>query len=191
MIQNAVNVVVSYRKRIGIAILSILGFIVVYLLATGEPEPHYRNPATTVDAFAVRKNNGRIQVLLIRRGIEPSKNLLATPGGFVEYGEDPEDTVLREIQEETSMSVSKPVHLVTVNGAPNRDPRKHTISIIYALKLTDTNIMEMKAKDDAMELGFYDFDEILSGKIPLAFDHLRGLRRCKQWFDEKGEKLLL
>ena len=57
----------------------------------------YRNPALAVDA-AVRRGD---QVLLIQRGNEPWKGAWALPGGFVDYGEDPTDAVLRELEEET------------------------------------------------------------------------------------------
>ena len=55
----------------------------------------YRNPALTVDA-AVRRGD---EVLLIQRGNEPWKGAWALPGGFVDYGEDPRDAVLRELEE--------------------------------------------------------------------------------------------
>ena len=63
----------------------------------------YRNPALAVDA-AVRRGN---EVLLIQRGNEPWKGAWALPGGFVDYGEDPRDAVLRELEEETGVPAQK------------------------------------------------------------------------------------
>ena len=62
----------------------------------------YRNPALTVDAVAVRTCEDGLEVLLIRRGEEPWKGCWAFPGGFVDYGEDPETAVVRELAEECS-----------------------------------------------------------------------------------------
>ena len=60
----------------------------------------YRSPSVVVDAVATRNTDRGKEVLLIRRGHEPCKDKLAFPGGFVEYGEDPEDAVKRELFEE-------------------------------------------------------------------------------------------
>ena len=59
----------------------------------------YRNPALAVDAAGRRG----AEVLLIQRGNEPWKGASALPGGFVDYGEDPRDAVLRELEEETGL----------------------------------------------------------------------------------------
>ena len=89
----------------------------------------YRNPALAVDA-AVRRGD---EVLLIQRGNEPWKGAWALPGGFVDYGEDPTDAVLRELQEETGLT-GEIVRLLDAKGDPNRDPRKHIVSIVYLIE---------------------------------------------------------
>ena len=88
----------------------------------------YRNPALAVDA-AVRRGD---EVLLIQRGNEPWKGAWALPGGFVDYGEDPTDAVLRELEEETGLK-GEIVRLLDAKGDPNRDPRKHIVSIVYLI----------------------------------------------------------
>ena len=55
----------------------------------------YRSPSVAVDAVALRGEGPETEVLLIRRGQEPYKGMWAFPGGFVDYGEDPEDAVIR------------------------------------------------------------------------------------------------
>ena len=69
----------------------------------------YRSPSVVVDAVATRDTERGMEVLLIRRGHEPCKGMLAFPGGFVEYGEDPEDAVKRELLEETGVIGSNPI----------------------------------------------------------------------------------
>ena len=50
------------------------------------------------------------------------------------YGEDPKDAVLRELQEECTVDGRMP-ELITVHGKGDRDPRKHVISIAYAVEV--------------------------------------------------------
>ena len=90
----------------------------------------YSNPAVAVDAVVLREGESGTEVLLIRRGGEPWKGRLAFPGGFVDYGEDPEHAVLRELEEETGVDGFDPVARA-IHGYPDRDPRKHIIALFY------------------------------------------------------------
>ena len=84
----------------------------------------YRSPSVTVDAVAARKTDDGLELLMIERGPDPSvwAGMWAFPGGFVDYGEDPEDAVLREMLEETGVVGENP-RILHVLGAPGRDPR--------------------------------------------------------------------
>ncbi len=103
-------------------------------------------PSVTVDALAVKPGANGFEILLITRGRDPHKGSLATPGGFVDYNEDPEVSVLRELEEECGIKGSNPV-LLTVAGAPGRDPRTHIISIFYKVQVDAE--AEVRAGDDA------------------------------------------
>ena len=90
----------------------------------------YNNPSVAVDAVALREGDSGTEALLIRRGAEPWKGRLGFPGGFVENGENPEDAVLRELEEEAGVDGFDPVALA-IHGDPHRDPRKHIIALFY------------------------------------------------------------
>ncbi len=131
---------------------------------------NYKKPSLTVDG-AVVKNN---EILLIKRKNNPFKNKWALPGGFVEYNENVEDAVIREIKEETGLN-TKIKKLVGVYSDPNRDPRGHTVTIVFSLELLDGNL---KGSDDAVDAKFFDFNNLPD----LAFDHdkiIRDIRREK------------
>lgn len=123
----------------------------------------YVNPVPTVDGII---HNNKNQILLIKRKKDPYKNHLALPGGFINEGELVEDAMKREIYEETSLNV-EPLEILGVYSDPNRDPRKHILSIVFiCLKLDDHY---GKANDDAKELLWVDFPDIMNKN--LAFDH--------------------
>ena len=119
----------------------------------------YLKPSLTVDMILVE--NGKI--LLVKRKREPFKGYYALPGGFVEYGERVEDAAIREMQEETSLKV-KIKRLVGVYSDPERDPRGHTITVVFEVARMGG---EPKGKDDATEARFF----ILESLPKLAFDH--------------------
>jgi 8-oxo-dGTP diphosphatase len=62
---------------------------------------HWRNAKPCAGALVVR--DGRL--LLIRRAIEPWRGTWDIPGGFCEADEHPEETVRRELREETGLDV--------------------------------------------------------------------------------------
>ena len=119
----------------------------------------YKSPSLTVDGVIIKDN----KVLLIKRRNEPYKDKWAIPGGFVEYGEKTEDAVIREIKEETGLE-AKIDGLIGVYSDPDRDPRKHVVSIAYLL--TDIKGKE-KGGDDAKEAKWWYINDLPD----LAFDH--------------------
>ncbi len=141
-------------------------------VVTGSEYVEYRNPALAVDA-AVRRDG---EVLLIQRGNEPWKGAWALPGGFVDYGEDPRDAVLRELEEETGLT-GEIVHLLDAKGDPQRDPRKHIVSIVYLIEAEG----EPVGGDDAADAKFWPIDLVLDGELPIAGDHMDILR---DWLSE-------
>jgi 8-oxo-dGTP diphosphatase len=119
----------------------------------------YKNPSITADGILLKDK----QILLVQRKNEPFKGKWALPGGFVEYGEKTEDTVAREVFEETGLK-TKICGLAGVYSDPERDPRGHTITIAYVLEIIGGTL---KAGDDASDVKFFKVN-----KLPaLSFDH--------------------
>ncbi len=126
----------------------------------------YRNPVPTVDIIIELIDRQDRPIVLIERRNPPYG--WAIPGGFVDYGEPVEAAARREAQEETGL----PVELVEqfyVYSDPNRDPRQHTLSVVFIATATG----EPMAADDAQNLGIFE-----SWRVPanLCFDHDKILR---------------
>ena len=119
----------------------------------------YKSPKLTTDG-AILKDN---KILLIKRKNEPFKGKWALPGGFIEYGEKVEDAVVREVVEETGIKTAIK-DLIGIYSDPNRDPRGHTITVVYLLSIKGG---VLKAEDDAADAKFFDINNLPE----LAYDH--------------------
>ncbi|MDA0878483.1 MAG: NUDIX hydrolase [archaeon] len=125
----------------------------------------YRNPSLAVDA-CVRRGD---EVLLIQRRHPPNAGAWGCPGGFVDDGETTEDACLRELKEETGILGCDP-RLLMVMSEPDRDERKHVVSIVYEVTMVDES-QEPQAGDDAADAAFVPIERVLSGEVWLNGDH--------------------
>lgn len=137
----------------------------------------YKIPSLTVDIFIFNENH---EFILIQRKNDPFKDSWALPGGFVDYGETTEHAAIREAKEETSIDVEI-VGLLNVYSDPDRDPRRHTVSVTY---LARGNFDDANADDDAKDIGVYSFDD-LDG-LNIAFDHMTILNDAKKHLENKS-----
>lgn len=131
------------------------------------------NPALAADA-AVRRGDS---VLLIQRKFPPMQGSWALPGGFVDQGEDPIHAAVRELEEETGLKGTEPT-LLMVMGDPVRDPRKHIVSIVYEITVSEDQTP--CAGDDAADARFWPIETVLNGELSLAGDHLEILKAWLQ-----------
>jgi 8-oxo-dGTP diphosphatase len=111
--------------------------------------------------------NGKI--LLEKRKGEPGRGKWTVPGGLVELGETVERTLMREVEEETSLKVKKPelidvVSNVIVDG--NSKIKYHFVIVDYFVKLEGGTL---KAGDDAAELIWVTFDDVESYDLTKSF----------------------
>ena len=121
--------------------------------------PRPETPALTVDVVIELEGGG---VVLIERRHPPHG--WALPGGFVDVGETVEAAAVREAREETSLDVEL-LELLGVYSDPARDPRGHTVGIVFIGRATG----EPRAADDAKNVAVFD----PAKPPPLAFDHDR------------------
>ena len=101
-------------------------------------------PRMAVGAVVV--DRGR--VLLVRRGHEPAKGNWSLPGGALELGESLTDGVVREVREETGLTVT-PVELVELLDRIHREGERVRYHYVIADYLCRVVEGEMLAASDA------------------------------------------
>ncbi|GAB4143109.1 MAG: NUDIX hydrolase [Cyanobacteria bacterium J069] len=135
----------------------------------------YRNPIPTVDIIIELMDRPYRPIVLIERLNPPFG--WALPGGFVDYGESVEVAAEREAAEETGLQI-KLTEQFQVYSDPQRDPRLHTLSVVFLATAKGDPL----AGDDAKNLGVFEIWDMPNN---LCFDHDRILRDYR-YFREHG-----
>lgn len=134
-----------------------------------------KSPRISVDVIIEKTGDPARPILLIERHNPPHGHAL--PGGFVDYGESLEQAALREAEEETGLAV-RLEQLLYCYSDPARDPRGHTVSVVFIAQAMGA----ARAGDDARSVAWIEF-----GRWPedLVFDHATILRDYQR-FRETG-----
>ncbi len=126
----------------------------------------YPKPSFTVDSVVLAGHGPDTALLVIQRAHPPFQGEAALPGGFVDPFELPLAAAVRELEEETGLSIpvteAVPLSLRTKKG---RDPRGWTISQPYLFHLAER--AEVRAGDDACRAFWLRLGDLEK----LAFDH--------------------
>lgn len=76
------------------------------MTAPPVPSGEHQKPSIGVGAVVLRTSPDGVEVLLIRRGKAPRAGEWSIPGGRQEWGETVRETAVREIMEETGVTVT-------------------------------------------------------------------------------------
>ncbi len=126
------------------------------------------NKKTRIGAYGliIREN----KIALIKKARGGYKGLLDIPGGGIEHGESPEETLIREIKEEAGADVLnyelldvKSNRIVWHDETFNED--LHQIGILYKVELKDYNLKKSGDGLDSDGCDFYDIDKLSKNDI--------------------------
>jgi len=109
------------------------------------------------------------KILLEKRESEPGRGKWSIPGGLVELGENTEQTVIREVKEETNLKVEQPKLIDVVNNITvdeNNKIKYQFVIVDYFVKLKGGTL---RAADDAAELRWVGFDEVEKYDLTSSF----------------------
>lgn len=139
--------------------------------------PRPRTPEIAADVVLELEDRPGRPIVVIRRAHPPLGHAL--PGGFVDIGETVEHAAVREAREETGLDV-KLVALLGVYSDPARDPRGHTVAIVYVATASG----EPVAGDDAAGVVVTDPE----AAPPLVADHDRIVADYVAWRRAAGPR---
>lgn len=135
------------------------------------------------------------EYLFVRRKYEPYQGRLALPGGLVEEGETVEHAAMRELSEETGLSI--PLRDLTPLGTwsnPLRDPRGRVVSFAFSCHVAEYVAVCAEAGSDAADVVWLTLPEIAAQH--LAFDHREIIAAAReaefrrdQWSEEERAHL--
>jgi 8-oxo-dGTP diphosphatase len=119
-----------------------------------------KSPILMVDGLIIERG----RVLLEKRNHYPFAGCWVLPGGHVDYGETVEKAVIRDMKEELDILVIIE-KLFGVYSDPKRDPRYHTVSMVFLLKKVKGKI---KIDRESSDFKFFSLK-----KLPrkIGFDH--------------------
>ncbi|WP_311764400.1 NUDIX hydrolase [Arthrobacter ipis] len=104
----------------------------------------YPRPSVAVDTAVLTVADGRLQVLLVRRGKEHHHGEWALPGTFLREREKLADAVLRSLREKAGISGQVPRQLQVFDD-PERDDRGWVLSVAHV------DVVPLAELEDALE----------------------------------------
>ena len=119
----------------------------------------------SLDCLIFGYKDGKIQVLLIKRAMEPFNGMWAVPGDLIYPDEDLPEAASRILVELTSVK-GVSLHQGQVFGHPKRHPQGRVITCSY-FALVKIDSIDPKADSWADEVKWVPIDEVGD----LAFDH--------------------
>ena len=126
----------------------------------------------TVDAVI---EDGKGNLVLIKRKYPPFQNFYALPGGFIEENEKPEEALIREAKEETNLDV-KIIEKIGIYNEEGRDPRGNVHSTAFKCMIIG-DVSAMKSSTDSKDVELIPIEKLKD--MELAFDHKKIIKDAK------------
>jgi len=133
-----------------------------------------QKPEVAVGALIIKNE----KVLLVKRDRPPAKSQWAVPGGKVNLGETLQQAAVREIFEETGISIIPGEPIYTFDTIHMDDSGKVQFHYVIVDILAEFKEGELKAGDDASDVGWFSKEDIEKLSVnpktkTLAFKYLK------------------
>ena len=133
------------------------------------------SPIMCCAAGAIIMNEER-QILLQRRSDD---GLWGNPGGSMDLGESIEDTLNREILEETGLEITKShfFHLYSGKEGYVKYPNGDEVYYVNVIYIVDDYKGDIRINDEeSLELRFFDIDQVPDNRTPILTSILRDFK---------------
>lgn len=136
----------------------------------------YQNGTPAATALIPQAENPE-HILLITRNTPPNEGLLALPGGFLRYGELPQDAVVREIREETLLDI-KPLAILKTASIDYhyKGYQVFVIETCFLCAPASQDISKIRT-EEASSIGYYSAERLIDQPDKLAFPEHAGIFR--------------
>lgn len=139
---------------------------------TEQPLAHVRRPVCPNCHFIFFRNPELVAIVVLhdenrlllgKRTIEPGKGLWSFFGGYVERGEKVEEAAIREVKEETSLSIQ----LEGFIGLYSEKGDSHVLAVYEASVDADQINRQNATSEEVSELAFFTWEELPSLAFPI------------------------
>ena len=113
---------------------------------------YYPRVAQAAAAVIVRKG----KVLLVQRKREPYKGTWMFPAGFVDFGEHPLETVVREVKEETGLNVKQGK---LIEFFQNKDDTRDPGHLTFFYQVVADGQKIKTDKEENQDIGWFDIQK--------------------------------
>ncbi len=134
------------------------------------------HPFVGVGAIIIRDG----KILLAKRGSEPGMNKWSIPGGIVELGEKVQDTVIREVKEETNLDVEIHSLIDVVDNLISDEKGRWRFHFVILDFFTRLKGGSLRARSDVLEVRWVPLDEVDKYDLTVIF---------RAFFERNREKL--
>ena len=113
---------------------------------------HYQNPKLVIGSIPVWEQDGKLQILLCKRAIEPRYGYWTLPAGFMENEETTEQAAVRETEEEAGADVELGKLFTLLNVA-----HVHQVHLFYLARLRN---LDFAPGEESLEVQLFTQDDI-------------------------------
>jgi len=127
------------------------------------------------------------KILLVRKSRGPYTGKLDLPGGSIEHGETVDQTLSREIIEETGIKINKyklfDNYTVVVDFVDEKgEISMHHVGLIYLIEsFDDSELVKERDFEDTLGTDWYEVGELKKDQLsPFAFNAINALQNKKK-----------
>lgn len=139
---------------------------------------HYQNPKMVIGSIPVWERDGKTQILLCKRAIEPRRGYWTLPAGFMENNETTSDAAIRETVEEAGARIELHELFSLLNV-----PHVHQVHMFYRATLLD---LEYAPGTESLDVKLFSESDIpwddiafptVAHTLKFFFDDLKNMRK--------------